>query len=234
MKISALPSTLFPASDFEFPASKAGSTNKLTVLQVMTLAHNLVKAGVPGALDNLEKIGNAIANDSSYSATIAAALAGKQPLDGMLTAMAALTSAAGKFLAFSGADAPAVRDINGTVSGSYASPTGALAEYGSNANGYYYRYSNGLQICTHDQLLLSFFNSASLTRTWTFPAAFVNNLYSVGLIGLSAPAAGHRESTFYAGSLGTTSVIAILIDNANSYVSGDSYNASAIAIGRWV
>ncbi len=38
-------------------------------------------------------------------------------------------------------------DVNGTVSGPYAGPTGALMEYGSNANGEYARFASGVQMC---------------------------------------------------------------------------------------
>ncbi|PWR19157.1 DUF2793 domain-containing protein [Zavarzinia compransoris] len=50
-------------------------------------------------------------------AGLAAALAGKQPSGAMLTALAALATAAGKGLYFTGADAPATYDLSGFMRG---------------------------------------------------------------------------------------------------------------------
>jgi hypothetical protein len=47
-KISSLPGTIIPSGTFEFPASKDGVTNKLTVQQVIDLA-NVNNSGVTGA-----------------------------------------------------------------------------------------------------------------------------------------------------------------------------------------
>ena len=57
--------------------------------------------------------------------------------------------------------------IVGTVSQASGLPTGAVIERGSNANGEYVRFADGLQICTHGLSA-----SASANTTWTFPAAF--------------------------------------------------------------
>ena len=58
-------------------------------------------------------------------------------------------------------------NILGTVSQASGVPTGAVIERGSNANGEYVRFADGLQICTHGLSA-----SASANTTWTFPAAF--------------------------------------------------------------
>lgn len=49
--------------------------------------------GAPAALDTLNEIAAALADDANFAATITTALAGKQPLDGDLTAIAALAGA---------------------------------------------------------------------------------------------------------------------------------------------
>lgn len=48
----------------------------------------------PGALDTLNELAAALGDDANFAATITAALAGKQPLDADLTAIAALTTTA--------------------------------------------------------------------------------------------------------------------------------------------
>lgn len=49
-------------------------------------------ASAPGALDTLDELAAALGDDANFAATITAALAGKQPLDADLTAIAALTT----------------------------------------------------------------------------------------------------------------------------------------------
>lgn len=58
--------------------------------------------------------------------------------------------------------------VLGAVSQSGGVPTGALMEYGSNANGEYWRYAGGMQVCTNQ-------NNAITTN----PAAFVGTVTSV-------------------------------------------------------
>lgn len=50
-------------------------------------------AGAPGALNTLKELADAVNDDASFAATVVTALAGKQPLDPDLTAIAALDSA---------------------------------------------------------------------------------------------------------------------------------------------
>ncbi|WP_323041154.1 sialate O-acetylesterase [Gemmobacter sp.] len=59
--------------------------------------------------------------------------------------------------------------ILGAVSQDTGVPTGALMEIGSNANGSYVRFANGVQWCWRAQTA-----SAGAARTWTFPAAFAD------------------------------------------------------------
>jgi hypothetical protein len=61
------------------------------------LKAEILGAGVPAALDTLDELAAALADDANYAATITTALANKQPLDSDLTAIAALVSAADKF-----------------------------------------------------------------------------------------------------------------------------------------
>lgn len=57
----------------------------------------ILGAGVPAALDTLDELAAALGDDANFAASVTTALAGKQPLDSDLTALAALVSAADKF-----------------------------------------------------------------------------------------------------------------------------------------
>lgn len=65
---------------------------------------NALLDGVPGALDTLNELAAALADDPNFAATITTALAGKQPLNATLTALAALVTAADKLIYATGAD----------------------------------------------------------------------------------------------------------------------------------
>lgn len=59
-------------------------------------------------------------------------------------------------------------NVLGTVSQASGVPTGAIIERGSNANGEYVRFADGMQICTRTVTA-----SASAGVAWTFPAVFI-------------------------------------------------------------
>jgi hypothetical protein len=65
----------------------------------------ILGAGVPGALDTLDELAAALADDANFAASVTTSLAGKQPLDADLTSIAAQASAADKFLYATGAQA---------------------------------------------------------------------------------------------------------------------------------
>jgi hypothetical protein len=92
------------------------STQLANTAFVAAAIANLI-ASAPGALDTLNELAAAIGNDANYAATITGLLAGKQPLDSDLTAIAALTTTGfgRSFLAL--ADAAAARTLIGAVIG---------------------------------------------------------------------------------------------------------------------
>lgn len=63
----------------------------------VALKAEILGAGVPAALDTLDELAAALADDANFAATVTTSLSGKQPLDTDLTAIAALVSAADKF-----------------------------------------------------------------------------------------------------------------------------------------
>lgn len=61
------------------------------------LKEEILGAGVPGALDTLDELAAALGDDANFASTVTTSLSNKQPLDGDLTAIAALASAADTF-----------------------------------------------------------------------------------------------------------------------------------------
>lgn len=97
-------------------------------------------------------------------------------------ALGTLTGVAGSFARFTGAGAAdaVMQAIVGTVSQSGGTPTGAIVERGSNANGEYVRFADGTQICwraTPGTTLSTTTAANGLYRTdpspVSFPASFV-------------------------------------------------------------
>ena len=60
----------------------------------LSAALNALVAGAPGLLNTLDEIAAALGDDPNFAATMTSSLAGKQPLDADLTAIAGLASAA--------------------------------------------------------------------------------------------------------------------------------------------
>ncbi len=85
----------------------------------------------PGALDTLDELAAAFGDDPNFAATVTTALAGKQPLDADLTAIAALSTTAYGRSVLAVADAAALRTLAGLVIGTnvqaYDSDLAAIA-----------------------------------------------------------------------------------------------------------
>lgn len=208
------------------------------------------------------QISNLQSTVGTHTTQISNLSSGKQPLDATLTGLAALTIAANQVPIGNGTDsfttiasgatgrsllaaanAAAVLALiptayhqgnsKGTVSQSGGNPTGAIVEYGANANGYYVRFLDGTQICALNYIIAeaitnaqgAFFYSAALG--WTFPAAFA----AVPWVQMTPSAPGNvcwgAEVSAGTTTTGTTFYTVSGVSNT------PSVTRRHIAIGRW-
>lgn len=72
-------------------------------------------ASSPATLDTLNELAAALGNDPNFATTITTALAGKQPQDATLTALAALATAADKLIYATGADTFATTTLSAFI-----------------------------------------------------------------------------------------------------------------------
>lgn len=93
----------------------AGGTNTTQIATTAFVAAAIAALinSAPGALDTLDELAAALGDDADFAATITTALAGKQPLDATLTALAALATAADKLIYATGSDAFSTTDLTG-------------------------------------------------------------------------------------------------------------------------
>lgn len=81
IRIDALDATVLPSRDYVVPAMRDGLTVKLTIGQIL----DLLVGAAPGALNTLEELAAALADDENFAATVTASLATKASLTGAET-----------------------------------------------------------------------------------------------------------------------------------------------------
>jgi hypothetical protein len=155
----------------------------------------------------------------------------------LLTAINALTVAAGGFIRTTGAGAVAAQAIVGTVSQSGGVPTGAIIEYGSNSNGDYTRFADGTQICWVAKSATVAITTArgvlytsAFDQSWTFPAAFSAAPRTVGSLNTGSGGAANVMSVKCASP--TASAVTYEFW-ASSSLASVSVAGGLFAIGRW-
>jgi hypothetical protein len=85
--------------------------NALRIRQAIDARVAEIIDGSPTALDTLNELAAALGDDPNFAATMTAALAGKQPLDATLTALAGLAGSSNKLPYFTGDDALSLADL---------------------------------------------------------------------------------------------------------------------------
>ncbi|QAX31319.1 hypothetical protein [Leisingera sp. NJS204] len=114
-------------------------------------------------------------------------------------------------------------NILGTVSQSGGTPTGAVIERGSNANGEYVRFADGTQICTETVAP----STTAADSAWAFPAAFTT---ATGLVVVGGGRT-NSDATFVSVRPPTTSTVDFSHWNTSGSRVGGA--VSLTAIGRW-
>src|SRR5690606_8960209 len=109
-----------------------------------------------------------------------------------------------------------------------------IVEMGSNSNGTYVRWENGLQICfVRGVAFVGDGTPTEKTGSWTHPAAFASPPAIVGRNAQNAvPTTWHIEVN-PGTSTGITNVFWRAYRTMDSWVSGINYPLHYIAIGRW-
>lgn len=91
-------------------ANATNNTQIATTAFVQSVIASVINSA-PGALDTLDELAAALGDDANFAATMTTALAGKQPIDATLTALAALAGGADKLAYFTGVDVLAEADL---------------------------------------------------------------------------------------------------------------------------
>lgn len=128
-------------------------------------------------------------------------------------------------------------NIVGTVSQTSGTPTGAIIETGSNANGTYTKYADGTMICRGKfQMPAQGINTQTLL-TVTHPGAFINNGYDLTWVPLATVGTGSQSD------VGQLLINGVYMTRYATYTYFQCYaykyaqiypvDCSYIAVGRW-
>ncbi len=109
------------------PTAAQGTNNtQIATTAYVRAAISALVGSSPEALDTLNELAAALGNDPNFATTMTNALAGKQPLDATLTALAGLATGANKLPYFTGTDTVSQTDLT-SVGRDILSKTSVLA-----------------------------------------------------------------------------------------------------------
>jgi hypothetical protein len=139
-----------------------------------------------------------------------------------------------------GAAAYSRDNILGTVSESSGTPTGAIIQRGSNANGEFVRYADGTQVCwRNSNLTLTQASTLRWDRRWDFPVTFSDSAFYADLIMEGFGPTNYSNTNVGAARVTSrgTSFVSFNIyragDNESAIPSNSEMDVRAYAIGRW-
>ena len=126
--------------------------------------------------------------------------------------------------------------IVGTVSQSGGVPTGAVIQYGSNANGWFVRLADGTQLCVRRFTGVPTSSVAAFAQVvpsgggWTFPAAFVSSPAYLDAVPVEA-----NSGYFYGRcvSISASGFTDLYLTNTYNGTTTSPATLLYIAIGRW-
>ena len=120
-------------------------------------------------------------------------------------------------------DEKANDNVHGLLTGGHI-----IEDSGRNENGTYIRYSNGFQICFFSETSYTTIEgNTNVSKTYTFPAAFVEGATVVGTIDSSS----FMTSTFWRVYNRTGSSFLVTIFNEATNIRNITFNY--LAMGRW-
>jgi len=125
-------------------------------------------------------------------------------------------------------------NVVGTVSQSGGTPTGAVVERDSNANGEYVKFADGTLINWNNDFTVTFKSSSDLYDNWTFPEPFVDDTYtSLALAFSFTISVSDLANSFVNTRLFDKDGVEFRMKSDFRYSSGDSQIFRVFAIGRW-
>ncbi|HAG8617191.1 TPA: hypothetical protein F6U24_15640 [Escherichia coli] len=163
------------------PTAAQGTNNtQIATTAYVRAAISALVGSSPEALDTLNELAAALGNDPNFATTMTNALAGKQPLDATLTALAGLATGANKLPYFTGTDTVSQTDLT-SVGRDILAKTSTLAVI---------QYLGLREIGTSDEKipLLSTANTWSSQQTFKGKTAFsAAATFSAGIAGAIEP-----------------------------------------------
>lgn len=120
-------------------------------------------------------------------------------------------------------------NAQGTVSHDGTKNTGAIMEYGSNANGIYYKYLDGRLECILTRAAVAMTANTDDIYAWTFPAAFATApaCISTNVGGASVTNTFNVNKTAYVSQLATGVTMRTNVSASQTHI------VTHVAIGRW-
>lgn len=104
-------------------------------------------------------------------------------------------------------------------------------EYGSNINGHYIRFPNGIQMCWNRDFIVTVADTDNASANWTYPAAFADT-FTITAVGNTAQAFPHNEY-LVSTSMPNTSTATIRVRSITATSRTVDITVRVFAIGRW-